>query len=81
MPCGGVSVPQSDGVIRRAGEEGGRRQTSLRHIGQLRIHLKDQTGLVSTPNLAVEIPHLTQCITRSCNSTSSGIGSISAIYE
>lgn len=31
--CGGrVGVPQSDGVIRRAGEEGGRRQTSLRRI-------------------------------------------------
>lgn len=31
--CGGqVGVPQSDGVIRRAGEEGGRRQTRLRRI-------------------------------------------------
>lgn len=39
--CGGrVSVPQSDGVIRRTGEEGGWRQTGLRRIRQLRIHLK-----------------------------------------
>lgn len=29
---GRVGVPQSDGVIRRAGEEGGRRQTGLRRI-------------------------------------------------
>lgn len=40
MSGGGVSVPQSDGVIRRTGEEGGRRQTGLRRIRQLRIHLK-----------------------------------------
>lgn len=66
VPGGGVGVPQSDGVIWRACEEGGRGQTSLRHVWQLRIHLKDD----HTPNLWVEILHSKKFSTKSCNSTS-----------
>lgn len=40
MSGGGVDVPQSDGVIGRTGEEGGRRQTGLRRVRQLWIHLR-----------------------------------------
>lgn len=37
--AGGVGVPQSDGVIGRAGEEGRWRQAGLRRLRQLRVHL------------------------------------------
>lgn len=47
VPGWGVGVPQPDGVVGGAGEEGGRRQTGQRGVCQLWIYLKRRGMRVS----------------------------------
>lgn len=57
---GGVVVPQSDGIVRRAGEKGGWRQTRLRQIQQLRINLKHDQSQQLSRNVTTQYKILKQ---------------------